>query len=54
LAEESYDRIEVRWPDGSLQFEHFGGGAVDRPLTLMRGKGTVAEAKGQPTGTIRE
>ena len=54
LAEQSYDRIEIRWPAGSLQFEHFGGGAVDRPLTLMRGKGTAAQADGRPTGTKRE
>ncbi len=39
LAEEHYDRIEVRWPDGSLQTEHFPGGTVDRPVTLVQGHG---------------
>jgi hypothetical protein len=32
-----YDRIEVRWPDGSA--EVFPGGPADRVLTLDRGRG---------------
>ncbi|MFP6701152.1 MAG: ASPIC/UnbV domain-containing protein, partial [Planctomycetaceae bacterium] len=42
LAEDHYDRIEVRWPDGSLQTEHFPGGTVDRPVTLVQGQGQLA------------
>ena len=33
-----YDRVEVRWPDGSLDSEHFAGGATDREITLVRGE----------------
>jgi hypothetical protein len=54
LAETSYDRIEIRWPDGSLQPEHFGGGAVDRAVTLNRGQGTAAPAEGNAAGDSRE
>jgi hypothetical protein len=42
LAEDHYDRIEVRWPDGALQTEHFPGGTVDRPVTLVQGRGQPA------------
>jgi len=54
LAEKSYDRIEIRWPDGSLQWEHHAGGAVDRSVTLRRGSGTLAAAASQPTRVGRE
>ena len=36
-AAASFDEIEVRWPDGSV--ERFPGGAADRALTLLRGEG---------------
>ena len=54
LAASQYDRIEVRWPDGSLQREHFGGGTADREVTLVRGEGTRGEGTGEPTRAQRE
>jgi len=43
-----YDRIEVRWPDGSLEWEHFGGGSTDREIRLVRGEGTSETASLNP------
>ncbi len=40
----AFDRIEVRWPDGSLEWEHFEGGTTDREITLIRGEGTQKTA----------
>ncbi len=37
------DRIEVRWPDGTL--ETFPGGEVDRMMTLKAGTGDVAKTE---------
>ena len=38
-AAATYDRIEVRWPDGSA--ETFAGGAADRFITLRKGEGAA-------------
>jgi hypothetical protein len=36
------DSISIRWPDGDTAEEIFPGGAVDRPIALRRGDGTIA------------
>ena len=38
------DSLRVRWPDGS--WESFPGGAVDREMELVKGKGSPAEGGG--------
>ena len=41
LKERHFDRIDVRWPDGSRRWESFAGGDSDREIRLARGGGTV-------------
>lgn len=36
-----FDRLEITWPDGAQETEHFPGGSTDRGLTVVRGEGTV-------------
>ena len=38
-----YDRIEVVWPDGRIEVEHFGPGLADRLVVLKRDEGTVGD-----------
>ena len=39
------DRLEVRWPDGTI--EAFAVAAVDRVLTLVEGKGEAVKGEGK-------
>ena len=40
LKDSHFDRIDVRWPDGSRRWESFAGGDSDREIRLTRGGGT--------------
>ena len=42
---ERYERIDVRWPDGSA--ETFPGGAADRAVELRQGEGQSLPAAGK-------
>jgi hypothetical protein len=42
------DEIEVRWPDGTAETEVFPGEAVDRPIVLTRGTGSIRSDAGRP------
>ena len=48
LAAQAYDRIEVRWPNGSRDWEIFPGGSADRQVRLERGSGTPSRQKPGP------
>ena len=48
LATSHFDRIDVRWPDGSRRWESFAGGSADREIRLARGGGTVRDPDTQP------
>ncbi len=45
-AAERFDRIEVRWPDGTS--ETFAGGGVDRIVTVAKGSGEVTPERAEP------